>query len=1160
MAMGQGSAAVLGSVSLALVSACLGGGNGVPVGSPSAAAATSPVAGEAETSLVDAPGPDEQPYAMTISGGLSLGSYEAGLNWAVVELMRNHTPQQAPRLLGVTGASAGSINALLTAIRWCDARTTSTVDDNPFATAWLPVGFDTLLPAGRDLYHEDGEPWPKDLLLSRKNAFAAIIGNLETSLERPGYRKDCSLKVGFTVTSKTPHVLSLRGLRVGNQRFVIPLVASVVDGRLRFTVDTAIKQNERKDLLGNLLFLAPDPREPTASSHGPHVVAHKDVIRAALASSAFPLAFGPVDLSYCAPRAECPRGDQDVNRNRGCRRMGAELEMADAVACRRKFMDGGVFDNVPLGVAMAQIESRAKGVHATGSHRPLRYIYMYPGNRREPKEAPGGEARPAPVPAPPAAPVPRPAPAPSTPLRDTIDFAGGFVDTASEYELHNVLRYNLWNAGTPQLAAAVAAALDENAAREAEGRPPTPAEDRDEAARLTSVTSEGSIDRIKVAAALLAGSRALERITSQEAAGSDASRDLVRSDYTVLRDDILAAVVRICSNPDGTANARCGQSARELLIQASALQSDPRNERHLMLSRRFSPIAGTHIGHFGAFLDRPFRDYDYYAGIYDALWSVADMSCKIQRARVTGTSTDEVQQQAQVKMPEPIVEPPIVEPGTGDPTRCLRVAFTSARDRLRIRPGTPAHAVTERLWYAEHGGRLPAGGDSQVEKTMTALFDPQRCRESDSRAGRKAPPRREPLCLRDLDLAAFARALERAKYQANGDAPFVRWVLDHPEGGWWALPGVFAAGRLLEVSRAENMGNVAFGSVIAESYLESYVDQHSTGVFVAPSSLPDRKVTRWAGLLFPFAAFSLHPTRRFELGLLRGGIRVGPKADLSGWDRLLPWDLLGELSARVTVRKRGEDEEDQGYGLFTRGATTLHASFAPTLRLGGIFWSLGLRAGAPVPLGPLRSQIAYRDQINTEVVATFLGDKLRFAVGCNPLQDAPGDHCWRDLYYSFGVNDLAGLVYWTGMNPYKLDRLFVPFVAARVTTDSPSAEIGLVRAGWQPWPALGIWADASLVTGAETTGNASIAYEAEIVEDRWRIGLRGGYPLSIRDDARVKASHLELVLTMPLGLRLAAGAFPFDVAKDDVSWVDASYVSLGWDPGSIALQTARWLD
>ncbi|HWM86108.1 MAG TPA: hypothetical protein VNO33_09725, partial [Kofleriaceae bacterium] len=757
------------------------------------------------------------------------------------------------------------------------------------------------------------------------------------------------------------------------------------------------------------------------------------------------------------------------------------------------------------------------------------YIYMYPGNRREPTAAPPPEQPDAPG-----------APRPATPIGDTLDFLSGAIGTASEYELHNVLRYNLWNAGTPQLAVAVADILARSATREPES---TPERDEQRAATLAGLVAARPLNRARVASAMSAASRVLERIASQEAAGS---RDLQSASlvaYADLRQTVLAAVIAVCGNGSAGPSGTCGPSERELLIQARELQNDVRNERQLMLSRRFSPIAGTHIGHFGAFLDRPFRDYDYHAGVYDALWSVAEMSCEIRQAQVEGTRKGEVQQSPVQQAPEP------APAGREDPETCRRDAFVASRERLGIRPGSTAHEITERLWRAEHEDLVPARGESPIDRTMTALFDAARCAERP----------REKMCLRDLDLAAFARALDRAGYQAGRDAPFVRWVMDHPEGGWWALPGVFAAGRLLELARAEEMGKLSTGAALAETYLESYVDQHSTSVFVAPSSLPDRGMTRWAGLLFPFAAMSLHPTRRFELGLLRGGIRVGPKADVSGLEKLLPWDLLAELSARVTVRDRRADEDDQGYGLFTRGSTTLHASFAPTLRMGGILWSLGFRAGVPVPVGALESQIPFKDQVNTEVVATFLGDKLRLAVGCNPLQDPPGDDCWRDVYYSFGVNDLAGLVYWTGLNPYKLERLFVPFAAVRVTTGEPSGEIGLVRGGWQPWRFVGIWADASIVVGSETTGNASVAYEADIGTWLRRVGLRGGYPLSIRDDARIEASSLELVLTFAHGIRVAAGAFPFDVADDEIDWTDASYISLGWDPGSLLLTTVRAL-
>ena len=72
--------------------------------------------------------PGEDQFALTISGGVSLGSYEAGLNWAVVRFLRLRErefndprallPSRRPNLVAVTGASAGSINALLAAVLW----------------------------------------------------------------------------------------------------------------------------------------------------------------------------------------------------------------------------------------------------------------------------------------------------------------------------------------------------------------------------------------------------------------------------------------------------------------------------------------------------------------------------------------------------------------------------------------------------------------------------------------------------------------------------------------------------------------------------------------------------------------------------------------------------------------------------------------------------------------------------------------------------------------------------------------------------------------------------------------------------------------------------------------------------------------------------------
>ena len=63
-------------------------------------------------------------YVMTISGGISLGAYEAGFNWTLLRHLKKHRADSvqpgsdlAPlELMAATGASTGNINAFLTAV------------------------------------------------------------------------------------------------------------------------------------------------------------------------------------------------------------------------------------------------------------------------------------------------------------------------------------------------------------------------------------------------------------------------------------------------------------------------------------------------------------------------------------------------------------------------------------------------------------------------------------------------------------------------------------------------------------------------------------------------------------------------------------------------------------------------------------------------------------------------------------------------------------------------------------------------------------------------------------------------------------------------------------------------------------------------------------
>ncbi|HWN66378.1 MAG TPA: patatin-like phospholipase family protein [Haliangium sp.] len=376
---------------------------------------------DARAQANDRLGADRQPYALTISGGVSLGAYEAGLNWVILKALR--IEQEAsrppiPELVGITGASAGSINALISALAWCqEGDGLGTVDDNRFRDIWMPIGFDTLLPASGNGYRSS-DGW-----LTRK-AFDRIIGEIEALMRDGKFRPGCSVLLGFTITRPDPAPMFLHGLRVTQQRVVMPLELSIEDGRPRFR-PAIVKQ--RQELLGNTLYLAPTSKQGA--------IEHRAVLDAVLASSAFPLAFGRKTLVECVPiepgqsaERACPSG-RPVKRG-ACDYVSRHLDR-ETIACEDDFIDGGVFDNIPLGVAVAQIESSERVRDAA---RPVSYLYLEPDNRRLPPSAAGRRDR-----------------EPPASVGANLTFVGGAVKTARNYELHNVLRYNAWNQHTDQL-------------------------------------------------------------------------------------------------------------------------------------------------------------------------------------------------------------------------------------------------------------------------------------------------------------------------------------------------------------------------------------------------------------------------------------------------------------------------------------------------------------------------------------------------------------------------------------------------------------------------------------------------------------------------------------------------------------------------------------
>ena len=261
--------------------------------------------------------------SIVISGGVSLGAYEAGYNWAMIKMMTKAKTSSKivdPELRSVAGASAGSINALLSAMYWCQKDSIplrNSVDDNLFYETWVNLGIEDLMIKGED-------PENKSSLFTQKGLEKKGEKIIE-HLKKPIFKKNCEVPLGVAVTKVTPIVETIHGIKVKNQNFSVPLTFREKNGQ-------GIVENK----------VLPPSRDFYISIPGIEKD-RKKVIHLLLASGAFPGAFQQMKLDYNY------KGENHSNY----------------------FIDGGLYDNVPLDLAIALNEKSST------------FLFIDPSNMRK---------------------------------------------------------------------------------------------------------------------------------------------------------------------------------------------------------------------------------------------------------------------------------------------------------------------------------------------------------------------------------------------------------------------------------------------------------------------------------------------------------------------------------------------------------------------------------------------------------------------------------------------------------------------------------------------------------------------------------------------------------------------------------------------------------
>jgi len=823
-------------------------------------AATARAQGFANQYQEKAPGPpDAAPappkpvrYVMTISGGISLGAYEAGFNWTLLRHLKRHRAvapgsNLAPlELVAATGASAGNINAFLTAVGWCQTAafdTQETPSNNLFWQAWVPIGLD-------ELFLGPGGAYAKDDGLLARSAFTDIKKKLAGATATAGrFDPTCRLPIGITVTRNKLGNLVLNdsggsgpGLQIATQRFVVTMEAHASPQGLAF-----IERPRGCDdpAVGQYLHL------PGAAGTQLPI---ETVLGLVEASSAFPLAFGSKRVNHCA------HGDK---RDPLCA-LESEAPSADA------FFDGGVFDNVPLGLGVSlAMPRKPRACPSDHDDGDIEFLYVDPGRRR--RGAFGGGAEQA-------------GEGPTRGLASAVTFLGNFVQVSRQYELQTAARY------------------------------------------------------------------VFDRLFSE---------DLRRA------------------------------SATEAAKMAKGEQQS-RSVARLRLSSRFYPVVGNYLGAFGAFFARSFREYDFYVGIYDALFGVAEGFCR------TGAPGDPINQgrciAAQVLQLEKDMG--LTAPGS-EPARYVVDQLLRAEISAWLTDANATPGILATIPNADP--RAPAAGLSTATagqiKVMAALVGVSgEIDRAEAAATASGDPVQKRRFYEGDTFVAFVERFHGQLGDINADgvrqqfAPReYRFVRDPDAEMRIALAS--AAEREAEIEEQEKYALGTQTMAIAQMMLYSEPFRPSKGLDLDPSSIPDRRLTfaRAAARVLPYSVSG---------DFLNGGTSIEYRPGYWFVERV----GVGVPLSPIVWQSGQGGKMMSAAGL----AFLLHLDSValPEVQLGARFtqtWqgisdgSMNVRPGA-------------------ELAGYFLAGKLRLSVGVDDFAlIADTHHAWS---VKLGLADLNGLTYW----------------------------------------------------------------------------------------------------------------------------------------------------
>ena len=212
----------------------------------------------------------------------------------------------------VTGASAGSLNALLSVLVACGGEAPSSPADSLFWHTWIPIGFEQLSAAPPGALGAFSRRW-----LERQAAQVEQAWNA-------GIDASCDLVVGVSTTRVEPRIL-----RAASGRLELPRMEE------RFAIRIRGRGPGRPPLATNYVGAGGPLPSPLLVTNADGEIAFSELRNLLFASMAFPVAFAPQPVRTCLAGQTAVAGV--------C--LASEAETTP-------YVDGGIFDNAPIRMAV----------------------------------------------------------------------------------------------------------------------------------------------------------------------------------------------------------------------------------------------------------------------------------------------------------------------------------------------------------------------------------------------------------------------------------------------------------------------------------------------------------------------------------------------------------------------------------------------------------------------------------------------------------------------------------------------------------------------------------------------------------------------------------------------------------------------------------------